>query len=228
MLPTNRIALAAGILGATAGFASGSAGHFDVYIAFDGGVITTGGIDVDDLTINPGQRVFEADLGEFPAPPGFGDEPGLFADSLPAGVSVGFDIVDGLRKWNGSDFGDLATETMILSKGLTTVAAPSTDLGFAAGFAVATADGSGGFDDHPEYELAPGASAGIYLLSLTLWTDAPGIDDSAPIWFVFNNGLDEEDHEAAAEWVEANLVPGPTGLALLCVSLPIGARRRRR
>jgi hypothetical protein len=226
MNPTNRILLAIGLAGVAspASLATG----FDVLVSFQGGTITTGGFDDDTTESIESLRVFEADLGEFPAPPGFADDPGFRAFTLPTGVSVGFDIVDGLRKWNGSDFGDLATETMILSKGLTTVAAPSTDLGFAAGFAVATADGSGGFDDHPEYELAPGASAGIYLLTLTLWTDAPGVGDSAPIWFVFNNGLDEADHEAAAAWVEANLVPGPAGLALLCVSLPIGARRRRR
>ena len=198
----------------------------DVHVTFDGGVITTGGIDVDDLSITPGQRVFEGELGAFPAPPGFGDEPGFFADSLPAGASVGFDVIDGLRKWNGSDFGDLAAETLTLAKGLSSMAAPNAAGGFAPGFVIATADGSGGFDDHPEYALAPGASAGIYLLTLSLWTDAPGIGDSAPIWIVFNNGLDEADHEAAAAWVEANLVPAPGLGVLACAGLATLRRRR--
>lgn len=211
------------------GFATSAAHgqHMDVYVNFEGGVITTGGVDVDDLSITPGQRVFEGELGEFPAPPGFGDEPGFYADALTPGTAIGFDIVDGLRTWNGSDFDTLASETMTLSKGVDFVVAPNSAGGFASGFEIAAADGSGGFDDHPEYELAPGANAGIFLLTLTLWTDAPGIGDSAPIWIVFNNGLDEADHEAAVAWVEANLVPAPGAAALMFAAGPALLRRRR-
>ena len=213
---------------ASIGARHASAQHLDVYVGFDAGRITTSGIDIDTADQFPGLRAFGADLGEFPAPPGFGDEPGFFSTTLTPGAAIGFDVVDGLRAWNGSDFGSLASESLEISKGSDSVVVPTTDGGFAPGFVIATADASGGIHDHVEFALSPSASTGVFLVSMRLWTDAPGIDASETIWIVLNSGMDEEDHDAAIEWVESTLVPAPSALALLALGATPGIRRHRR
>jgi len=202
--------------------------HFDIYVGNDGSRITTGGIDVDTSALTPGLRVFGADLGEFPIPPGFGDEPGFFSTTFLPGASVAFDIVDGLRAWNGSDFSTLATQSLTVTKGLSSVSAPSTYPGFVSGFPFATADGAGALHDHLDFELTPSDDVGIYLLAIRLRTDVPAIGPSETVWIVFNNSEEESIHDEAVAWVETNLVPGPSvcGIASICGAA--SARRRRR
>jgi uncharacterized protein (TIGR03382 family) len=43
---------------------------------------------------------------------------------------------------------------------------------------------------------------------------------------VFNLGMSEEDHAAATEWVEVNLVPTPAAFALLGLAGLVSRRRR--
>jgi len=201
--------------------------HFDVYVGIEAGAITTGGIDVDTLDYSPDVRVFGADLGEFPTPPGFGDEPGYFSDTLTPGASFAFDIVDGLRAWDGSDFDDLAAQSVTLSKGSDSATTPGTAGGFVAGFFFATADGSGHIHEHLNLELAPNNDVGIYLLSLQLRTDAPGIGTSPTFWVVLNNGEDEEVHDEAVAWAESHLVPAPAGGPVICACGVFTLLRRR-
>lgn len=220
-----RVAMIVG-LGAGLWMVSVAAGqHFDVYVSMDT-TVRTGAVDVDTDAITPDVYVFGSELGEAPNPPGATDEPGFFADSLGAGVGVGFHVFDALRVWDGSDFDAVATPTMSISKGLSSAVTPASPGGFAAGFLIATADGSGGFDDHPEFVLSDAGATGVYLLTARLWTDAPGVAISREVFFVFNNGADESVHEAAIDYVAS--IPSPGGVVLMSMGVVGGVARRRR
>ena len=48
----------------------------------------------------------------------------------------------------------------------------------------------------------------IYVLPMVLASDQPGVEPTEEFFLVFNDGLSEEEHDAAIEWVEANLASG--------------------
>jgi hypothetical protein len=77
---------------------------------------------------------------------------------------------------------------------------------------------------------APNAPDGVYLVGLTLTLPGSGLADSDPIYLVYNNGLDEQIHDEAIDWVQAQLVPEPSTwlLAALGGSAAAIARLRRR
>ncbi len=214
----------------TAAPAIAGEGHFDAYVTFENGQIRTGTIDLDEAppVVTPNVRVFPGDLGEAPNPPGFGDAPGFYTDALTPGTSVGFNITDALRIWDGSDFDQYAGagEYLELSKGVEVRQTPATPGGFVAGPIIATADGAGMFDDHPDYELVPNGLTAVVLLELELWTDAPGVANSERLWLVLNNGADEATHDAAIAWAEAN-IPAPGVAAPLALAGAMAMRRRR-
>ena len=84
------------------------------------------------------------------------------------------------------------------------------------------------FDNEVDPTDLVNAPEGIYLVQLTLGTNASGIAESEPIWFVFNNGLDEGVHDAALDWVGSTVVPEPGVIGLLGIAIPMLLRRRRR
>jgi hypothetical protein len=53
-----------------------------------------------------------------------------------------------------------------------------------------------------------------------------GLADSDTFYVVFNLGMSEVEHEAAAVWVESNLVPAPGAIALFAVTALVRRRRR--
>ena len=201
--------------------------HNDVWVFVEDGRIKTGSADVDESIFETHVRVFESELGE--VTPNFTDEPGFFSQTLTAGTTIGFNIVDSLRVWNGTDFNTTASVDMTLwqafgipgSPSSTTPGSPGTEVG---GFDFATADALGMIDDHPDFVLNAPATDGIYLLTLEL--TSPGLDKSLPIFLVLNQNMSEEMHEAAAEYAEAN-VPAP-GTAALAGVAALGLVRRRR
>jgi len=68
--------------------------------------------------------------------------------------------------------------------------------------------------------------AGIYAFSIELtMTNGGTTYTSQPVWIVFNNGMDEEIHEAA---MESFAVPEPMSLAMLLAMGGVAAMRRRR
>src|SRR5690606_14633531 len=73
----------------------------------------------------------------------------------------------------------------------------------------------------------PNAPEGLYLIGMTLRLD--GLEDSDPIYFVYNNALDEERHELGMEWVQTNLVPEPQTWLMMSSALvgllAVGRRR---
>ena len=212
--------------------AAANAQHADVLLIpdFVNGVVTTGAFDDDsEMVLSMNQRVFEAEFGEAdPMNPNFADEPGFRA--LPGdfdGSSWGFNIVDTIYQWNGSDFSTVSPYSMTMNFGPSPdVTSPGMPGGFTPGFSIPV--GPGGFDDHLNIFLdAPmdGTADGIYLLTLEVFAD--GLDASDPIWFVMNRGLSEMEHEAAVDWVHDNLVPAPGAAVVFAGAGLLAARRRR-
>jgi hypothetical protein len=193
--------------------------HLDLWVtALDGALVTGGWDHLTGSVINASQRVFEADFGIDPAFPFSTDEPGIGSDLV--GVTLTMNLAPGLGRWNGDGF-DLSSAMLLASYGGQTAA---TAAGGSFSFLV-----SAGLDLHPEYTVSGAGGAdpanGIYLAAFTV--SAAGLDSSDVFYAVFNLGMAEADHAAAAGWVEANLVPAPGAAAMLALA-GFASRRRRR
>jgi len=206
--------------------------HFDIWLRPVNGQIVTGSITegTPGTPLNEVERVFGAELGEDPLFPFSAFEPGFqaLAGPLTAGMTWSFNITSPLGQWNGNGF-DLPDETMRLDFGPATA---TTGAGFVPGFSF-NGFSDGLIHEHFDFTLLPGAvgdpDAGIFLLALEFSgvNGATSYAASDPVYLVFNLGQSEEDHEAAIEWVQGNLVPAPGALSLLALSvLSIGRRRR--
>lgn len=193
--------------------------HLDLWITASDGALVTGGWDhLTGEVVNPSQRVFEAEFGIDPAFPFSTDEPGIGSDLV--GTTLTMNLLAGLGRWNGSGF-DASPSWLFASYGGQDA---TTTAGGSFSFLV-----TAGLDLHPEYTLAGAGGAdpanGIYLASFTV--SASGLATSDVVYAVFNLGMAEADHTAAAEWVEMNLVPAPGALAMLGISGLVARRRRR-
>lgn len=148
------------------------------------------------------------------------DEPGFDSHSgtFPAGSSIGFNILDALKKWNGNGFDVLdpnTEETLTVSFLLgSTFVMCKTGAGFVSGFDVPVAT-DGSWHKHLGYTLNGKGdndpNNGIYLLELELChtSNEPNIAYSNPFWIVFNLGMSEEDHNNAIHWVDTYLAQLP-------------------
>jgi hypothetical protein len=75
----------------------------------------------------------------------------------------------------------------------------------------------------------PDAPQGIYYFGLRLKLPGSGLADSDPIYFVYNNGLDEQVHEQAIDWIQTNIVPEPsTWLLAACGASAVVIAGRRK
>ncbi len=211
----------------TAGMAIADGGDYGLLV--QGGQVVTGiGDHTGQVITDIGERVFAADLadnGTFWE----AEEPGIFIEeaSLPDNTQVGFVIEAALLYWDGTgpvNF-SLSSDAMTLEFGPNSVTTPAVDsdvLGFDINF---DADAVGGFDEHYDFLLDNSAPTGIYLLQKRFTLS--GFADSESTWTVFNAGLDEATHDAAIDWVEANLVPAPGAMGLLAIGGLAATRRRR-
>lgn len=169
--------------------------------------------------------VYGAELGEAGIPneidePGFDAVPGTFDPGQP----VGFNILDALRVWNGSDFNTIANETMTISFSTLSRTTPTTAGASVAGFTL-NATAGGEWHRHLIFTLDSPASTGVYLLKLDLFSS--GLETSDPFYVVFNQNEDEGVHDAAMAYVESTLVPEPASLTLAALGgLALLARRR--
>lgn len=191
--------------------------HADIWVYQLGGALVTGGWDHETgEVVNASQRVFEAELGADPSFPFSGDEPGIGSNLVSATLTM--KLSPTLGAWNGSGF-DFSTSALTASYGGQSA---STGSGGSFSFLVTS-----GLDLHAEFTLSgPGTTDpanGIYLATFEFASS--GLVTSEAFWVVFNLGMSEEEHDAAVEWVEANLVPAPGAIVLLGVA---GLLRRRR
>lgn len=199
--------------------------HQDIYVGLAGGAVTIGGISEDGSVISPGVRVFGADLGEAGIP-NFADEPGMQSPdgTFAAGTSLRLNVGRAVRQWNGTDFLDMSSATFTIAFGPASFVTPATD-SIVQGFSL-VADDEGGLHDHPDYTLNGGGD-GIYLLEMFVDSASGDYGASDRYWIVFNNNLDEDDHDLAIDWVNDNLVPTPGVLPVLAGGLLLASRRRR-
>ncbi len=206
----------------------------DVGLAISGGRIVTGiveeiapGVEV----VTPGQRAFAGELADVGGLI-YSEDPGLFTTSgtFTANSSLAFTIHGQLRSWNGSDFGTVSAERLLIEFGPDARLTPTTD-SLVSGFAFNVGP-TGGFDEHYNFTLQDGVggnnpSSGVYLLALSLSSSDAAIATSEPFYLVLNFGQDELVHDAAVEYVENVIVPAP-GAAVALLGLGLLASRRRR
>lgn len=225
--------IAASIIPAVANAGIEKEPHYDTYFYVQDGRVRTGAILEEDAGVVGGPdpyvenvRVFGAEMGE--EFPNFADEPGFDSELslFPNGVtSLGFRVIGALQEWDGASY--VPTSSTI-------------EIGYLANPAVTTPAGAGDivqgfeidflandtFHTHLDYTLN-NPSTGIFLLTLSMYAPGSGLEPSHPFYYVFNNGLDEEDHEAAIGYAESFL-PAPGAGALFAAAGVFTARRRKR
>ncbi len=225
------------------GGSSALAHEGDVGLAVVNGQLQTGIVEADaisgDQWIVLGQRVF---AGELDGLTGFAADPGFYSGSLgaaggpvtvPAGAQLGFTINGPLQAWNGSALGSTTARMRLEFAGGVLNAVTPTAAGNVAGFGIATG-ATGAFDEHWDFYATDGSgaagalpSAGVYVLQVTLSITGASVSPSEPIWFVLNFGATEVDHDAAIDWVNANLVPAPGAASTMLLGAGLVMRRRR-
>lgn len=215
-------------LGAAA--SAGAIHKGDIFLMIKKGAIVTGLLE--DKGFEP-SRVFGAEFGEDPKDPYFTDEPGFdnFEETFPFPSDVGFNILRPLMVWNGDGFDIAKPERMTISYG---PRERTTGDGFVKGFGIPVAE-DGSWHTHLGFELWSDSAKegvnpadGIYLLGLELWSSESTIMKSESFYLVFNNGMDEKDHDVAIKWVENNIVPEPTTLTLLTIGGAYTLIKRRK
>ena len=181
--------------------------HRDIHMLPQAGTIVTGAVLFDEpgQPVEPGVRVFSAPLGEFANgtnDPGFNAASGSFAQ----GSLAGFDILDALRKWDGSDFDAIPTERMTVTLGAQNRQTPTIADQFVAGFNFVQAGSNGGFHQHVNYFLSSPASNGVYLLKIQV--RVAGFTQSEPLYVVFNQRENSVSFQAAIDYVQ-NVILAP-------------------
>lgn len=190
-------------LAAAASFASAAIAQHagDVLLTLESGRIITNS--------QPGPvpaRVFLSEMGElgphFAEDPGFDSLPGTF----PTPGAIGFRLRGPVLRWTGTEFAQI--DSPIFSIAFATLGPVLTPVcnTEAEGFTI-NIGSNGAWHRHLEFTREEPDAPGVFALELELFATNAAIGDSRPFWFVFNDGADEADHEAAAEWVENHLVP---------------------
>lgn len=195
--------------------------HVDAYIWAENGQLRTASwVYETDTIVDSSARVFGADFGEDSAFPFATEDPGVGSNLL--GSTINFNINTGLSSWNGTEFVSFSDASITFEFG---GASGNTTTGGGFSFLVNSGlhlhaatfiDGVSGADP----------TNGIYLVSLNATSSQYAASDT--FWFVFNLGESEEDHDAAMDWVNTNLVPGPAGMLAFLGGISMGSRRRRR
>lgn len=216
-------------------------GHADMSPYVVGGKIIVGAYIDGEGAGGEAQYVFGYELGESAIDPYNIGDPGFNAQSgsgLTPGSNLGVRVLSDLYYWDGAgDFALSATpegESLMLLFG-----AQSRTVGTGTGeladlFFGPAVTGEGVFHAHLFSSLLgsdgnsiPGdgiePAVGIYAVQLSVLSSDGVTADSDPVWLVYNNGLDEELHEAAMD----ALVPEPGSLALLGLGAAGLLRRRR-
>lgn len=199
-----------------------------------------------DDAVAPAQRVFEMpmalrDLGD--ANDGWYAQPNASFPFTGPGIATalgGFDTGsvlsltygDGLAIWDGMGFVDPGDEQMERFRSavniITSDAGPFDSFDFPA--VTNTGDEHFGVNTRLLGDgISPDTASddGVYLLTLVLETDQPGVEASDPFYFLLNKNGSQQDADAALAYVNTNIVPEPTSIGALIVAGALLARRRR-
>ena len=190
----------------TASIASAQSHEGDIFLDVHEGVIRTGAV-IGGAPQVP-VRVFETVL----PPNNFISNPGFeaLAGTFPAGSRVGWNATAGLRRWSGDQFDPAGGETLSISFFTSVVTVGDAPI---TGFDIAV-QSDGGWHRHLGFLLsaAPGESApapGAYLLELEIYSTAPSIGTSDPMWLLLSRSASSEEMDAAAAFILAGLEEGP-------------------
>lgn len=203
-------------------------------------------IAIEDGAVEVHERVTEGEFGSELNPANTTDDPGFApegAEDTPAtttfvaGQQVSFQTIDlgssGLNLWHwdgtGSPSFGASPHDLTIDGGAAGSVSLSSGNG---GFTMFAADGGGFFDEHVDFTLDdPTPDVGVYVFGMTLGSPnaSPAVADSESVFFVMaSQGLDEDIHEAAVGYVEANLVPEPgSQLTMLIGMLMVLGMRSR-
>jgi len=147
---------------------------------------------------------------------------------------VSLTFTDGLMLWNDSEFIDPGDEQIDAYRGVTHIAgAVTSDTGPYQSFSFPPITNSA--DEH-QYAffrllgdgLTPDSPSddGVYLLSLQLSTNQAGILSSDPYFYLLNKNATAQEAAAALDYVNTHILPEPSTLALLTMSVLLLRRSR--
>lgn len=163
-------------------------------------------------------------------------------------TNFGYQILDGLKQWNGGGFVDPGTEQMQLFRGDgTSVPSIVTSTSDAGPFGTLALSNIGSLSSNAHSSVgfrllgdgvSPGLSGatagddGVYLLSLSLYSTAAGVGASDPFYFVmYKNASLAAAMDAAGSLgfdpAQVQVLPEPASISLLAVAGLLVIRRRR-
>lgn len=202
----------------------------DIGLSVSGNEMLTTRVSEDGVNLGP-ERVFSGAFS-FISGTWYTDEPGLQIESgtLQPGSNLGMYFTRSLRQWNGSNFDLVSGGRVSATFGppSNSIWTPLTD-GKTSNL-IFPVEGSGGLHDHPDWvleNLDPGSNPLYFLIEARFTSDQGGLVDSAPFYIVFGANADEGELEAMEDWVRANVVPAPSGAAVLA-GMSLASLRRRR
>lgn len=227
--------------------------HFDVKPKVVSGKIQTDGYDDSQASTELDVRVFGYDFGENVNDPFGITDPGFNTvgpSGLTGGADFKFNVLGSLQYWDGLGSVSLANvtagEKLRFFLGSIDQLTATGSSGAQPGFTIQTVNANGSLHKHLNAELrgadnntipaGPGAwgtgdgveaAAGVYVLPIEVYLSSGPILASDPFYLVFNNGLTEEQHDEAIDFVQANLLPEPASLSLLGLGAGFILRRRR-
>lgn len=208
-LHVRELVLVAGLCAGCSG-AWGQALHgVDYLIRVEAGALQAGGVDAGGGAVYP-VRVKSGVFGA-EGVANFTNDPGVNAElgALVPGMSVGFDLVAAVRGWDGT-FDTVSQDRITVRKsGINTVTPVSDSVVPGIVFGQADLDDAASFHHHVQFILNPaqgGVPSGVWMLTWELWTDAPGVERTEPLFIVFAQGSGVSELDDAVAWVEQHLV----------------------
>ena len=231
-LPTTTLALTLASLATLPAFAHGEEGDFGLLNI--NGVLTPAIINDETGEITSiGNRVLGTEFQQLIPGTVAIDEPGFFfaEGEFASGAILTYTHRGPIRRWTGTDFSGLASDVNTdigFTDGSTTEFAPSS--GTAASLFEYSYNGIGDFDEHPDYLLTGDQAEGIYLWEFELvMSNDPSLSTAttAPLFLVFNFGIDDAIFDEALDYTADVLVPAPGAVAAFGLVTLAGVRRRR-
>ncbi|RMH26548.1 MAG: hypothetical protein D6692_09020 [Planctomycetota bacterium] len=208
-LHVRNLAVGAALLFVAGGAFAQSLHDADFLIRVVDGVLETGEVGTDGAAVYPVRiktAVFGAEgVANFTNDPGVNAELGV----LVPGMSVGFDLTAAVREWDGT-FDTISDDRITVRKSGINTLTPTSDIvvpGIV--FGQADLDAGAGFHHHVQFILNPamgGVPSGVWMLTWELWTDAPGVERTEPLYIIFGQGAGVSELDDAVAWVEQNLI----------------------